>query len=114
MQTNNDALMAGMPQLQLEYVSNFPKIAVVVWTVSIVACFLGSICLFAQKRVAIWAFAVGFLSMIACFVFVSIFHEPSPFDIFGRLMWVTLLVYTAIAAFLVWYALRLSEDGTLK
>lgn len=113
-QTRNSAWLQGVTPAQLAYLESFPAWAVSAWALGVWGALAGSILLLLRSRLAVTAFAVSLLGLVANLAWRFALSGIDEKQVFGGNPYPLAGVIFLIAAALLIYAQRQKAAGVLR
>ena len=112
-QMKNEAYLESFTPEQLAYFESFPTWVVACWAIAIWSSVLGSILLLLRSRMAVTAFGISFVTMVATAVHNFVLDDVKMHEIAGpEAIWFSLAIFL-VALFLWLYSRAMRRRGVL-
>ncbi|WP_371153423.1 hypothetical protein [Jannaschia sp. 2305UL9-9] len=101
------------PQDQLDWLAGLPNWVHGVWAVQATLALVGSLCLLAHLRPAVWMLGLSFISLLVLYVWAILVASPTLIALVGGgwLTWVTLALVAALSFVIYLYARQEKQVG---
>ena len=102
----------GFTDAQIAYFNGLPAWMTAAWAIGVWGGLLGSLLLLLRRKLAVPAFAVSLLAVVASLIHGFLLSDMA--EVMGTQASVMQVVIFVLAAFLLWYSSRMAKRGVLR